>query len=126
VYNRLEREPEERVLPLCIEQDLGVLARVPLASGFLSGKYAPGASFDSTDVRSRKEQQKVQSALREVERIRANEIPDGVDMASWALAWCLRHPAVSCVIPGCRNPQQVASNAAAAALAAEEHPQHVG
>ncbi|TVR35023.1 MAG: aldo/keto reductase [Spirochaetaceae bacterium] len=126
VYNRLEREPEERVLPLCIEQDLGVLARVPLASGFLSGKYAPGATFENTDVRSRKEQQKVQTALREVERIRANEIPDGVDMARWALAWCLRHPAVSCVIPGCRNPQQVASNAAAAALAQEDHPQRVG
>ena len=125
VYNRLEREPEERVLPLCIEQDLGVLARVPLASGFLSGKYAPGATFESTDVRSRKQQQKVEAALREVERIRANEIPDGVDMASWALAWCLRHPAVSCVIPGCKNPQQVASNAAAAALAQEEHPQRV-
>ncbi len=44
------RVPEERVFPACIEQDLGVLARVPLASGFLSGKYKPGAVF-SDNVR---------------------------------------------------------------------------
>jgi aryl-alcohol dehydrogenase-like predicted oxidoreductase len=44
-------------------------------------------------------------------------VPAGVPMAQWALAWCLKNPAVSAVIPGCKVPAQVASNAAAAELA---------
>ena len=116
VYNRLDRQPEQTVFPLCIEQNLGVLARVPLASGFLSGKYKPGAAFAESDIRSRRERPKIEDALREVEQLRHNEIPPDVDMSAWALAWCLKHPAVTCVIPGCKSPQQVASNAAAVAL----------
>ncbi len=125
VYNRLEREPEETVFPLCRSQDLGVLARVPLASGFLSGKYRPGAQFDATDVRSRREQEEIEAGLREVERIRQTEVPNGADMAAWALAWCLRHPAVTCTIPGCKDPAQLKANAAAVALVENEHPQAV-
>jgi aryl-alcohol dehydrogenase-like predicted oxidoreductase len=117
VYNRLDRKPEERVFPSCQAQDLGVLARVPLASGYLSGKYAPGTRFtDSSDVRSRHDQEQVQARLEEVERIKREEVPAGVDMATWALAWCLRHPAVTCVIPGSKSPEQVESNARAAEL----------
>jgi aryl-alcohol dehydrogenase-like predicted oxidoreductase len=44
-------------------------------------------------------------------------------MAQWALAWCLRHDAVTCVIPGCKDVRQVESNAAAAELARKDHPQ---
>jgi aryl-alcohol dehydrogenase-like predicted oxidoreductase len=47
------------------------------------------------------------------ERIQKEEIPEGMPMANWALAWCLKNPAVTCVIPGCKNPDQVRSNAAA-------------
>ena len=46
------------------------------------------------------------------------EVPAGVPMARWALAWCLRHPAVTAVIPGCKSPDQVRDNAAAADLVA--------
>jgi aryl-alcohol dehydrogenase-like predicted oxidoreductase len=125
VYNRIDRQPEEAVFPAALRDDLGVLARVPLASGFLSGKYRPGATFDATDVRSRRERDKVEAALREVEEIQRTELPAGVDMAAWALAWCLRHPAVSCVIPGCKNPEQLAANAAAVELVADAHPQEI-
>lgn len=128
VYNRLDRTPEERVLPSCREQNLGVLARVPLASGFLSGKYKPGAKFtDENDVRSLQEEEEIQEKLRLVQEIQKNEVPDGVDMAPWALAWCLQHPAVSCVIPGCKNTEQVLSNASAADLppVRDDHPQAV-
>lgn len=117
IYNRLERSPEEFVIPSCKEQDLGVLARVPLASGFLSGKYKKGARFESTDTRSRREPEQIDRMLDEVERIRKEEVPAGVDMASWALAWCLKNPAISCVIPGCKDPAQVRSNAAATEIA---------
>lgn len=116
VYNRLDRAPEEKVLPLCVKHNLGVLARVPLASGFLSGKYRAGATFPDSDVRSLRERERIDSALKEVEQIRANEVPEGVEMAGWALAWCLKHEAVTCVIPGCKDPDQVRANAAAAEL----------
>ncbi|MCR8636528.1 aldo/keto reductase [Paenibacillus radicis (ex Xue et al. 2023)] len=123
VYNRLDRKPEERVFPSCQEQDLGVLARVPLASGYLSGKYKPGAVFAENDVRNNHDREQTLRKLEEVSHIRENEVPEGVDMATWALAWCLKHPAVTAVIPGCKSPEQVISNAAAAAYISDLHPQ---
>jgi myo-inositol catabolism protein IolS len=126
VYNRLDRTPEQQVLPLCLEQDLGVLARVPLASGFLSGKYRPGAAFTQPDdIRSRQDQAEVQTRLRLVQEIQQNEVPAGVAMAPWALAWCLQHPAITCVIPGCKTIEQVEVNASAADLemVRADHPQ---
>jgi aryl-alcohol dehydrogenase-like predicted oxidoreductase len=123
VYNRLDRKPEERVFPSCREQDLGVLARVPLASGYLSGKYKPGAQFGENDVRHRHDPEQTRLKLEEVERIRENEVPAGMDMAKWALAWCLKHPAVTAAIPGCKDPAQVEANAAAAELLSDNHPQ---
>ncbi|XEC95169.1 aldo/keto reductase [Paenibacillus tarimensis] len=127
VYNRLDRKPEERVFPSCERQNLGVLARVPLASGYLSGKYKPGAVFETNDVRNRHNEKYQAEALRQVEEIRSNEVPEGVNMAEWALAWCLQHPAVTSVIPGCKNPEQVESNAAAAdlELVRGDHPQAI-
>ena len=125
VYNRLDRAPEEGLLQSCRRQDLGVLARVPLASGLLSGKYKPGTKFTEGDVRSTHDPNKTEQKLQEVQRIAATEVPPGVDMAQWALAWCLRHDAVTCVIPGCKDVKQVESNAAAADLAPKDHPQIV-
>jgi len=116
IYNRLDRLPEEKIFPSCIAQNLGVLARVPLASGFLSGKYKPGATFAPNDMRFERDRKQVDDRLREVEKIQREEIPPGVPMAPWALAWCLQHPAVSAVIPGCKNVEQVRSNAQAASL----------
>ena len=90
----------------------------PLASGFLSGKYRAGEtspeSFPPGDVRRSHNAQKVAERLAEVEQIRQMEVPKGEEMSRWALAWCLKHPAVTCVIPGCKNVQQVIDNARAA------------
>lgn len=116
IYNRLQREPEAEVFPSCVRQNLGVLARVPLASGFLSGKYKPGHVWKATDVREVWMKDGRDALLAEVEKIAATEVPAGVPMAAWALAWCLRHPAVTAVIPGCKDPEQVRGNAAAARL----------
>ncbi|ADU28923.1 aldo/keto reductase [Evansella cellulosilytica] len=123
VYNRIDQIPEKEVFPSCIEQDLGVLARVPLASGFLSGKYKPGAVF-SDNVRKGHEREEIDNKLRLVEEIQKNEVPEGVNMAEWALAWCLQHPAVTCVIPGCKSVEQVEANARAAQLdlVKDDHP----
>lgn len=119
IYNRLTRKPEERAFELCRRMDLGVLARVPLASGFLSGKYKPGAQFKEGDVRHDQKRQELDAKLREVEQIQKTEVPPGVNMAQWALAWCLKNPAVTCVIPGCKDIAQVESNAAAAERVSE-------
>lgn len=116
VYNRLDRAPEEEVFASCQKQDLGVLARVPLASGYLSGKYKPGAVFSNNDVRHRHDAEQTKLRLEEVEKIRQEEVPAGVNMASWALAWCLKNETVTTVIPGCKNPEQVIANAQAISL----------
>lgn len=124
VYNRLDRTPEKEVFPSCIEQDLGVLARVPLASGYLSGKYKPGATF-TDNVRKNHKRDEIDAKLRQVEEIARTEVPEGVGMAEWALAWCLQHPALTCVIPGTKSVEQVEANARAAALdlVKDDHPQ---
>ncbi|MDA0577495.1 MAG: aldo/keto reductase [Verrucomicrobia bacterium] len=127
IYNRLARQCEAQVLPSCQRQGLGVLARIPLASGYLSGKYKPGATFPANDVRANRKREDEDNALREVAEIAQREVPAGVPMAAWALAWCLQHPAVTCVIPGCKNPEQVRLNAMAAdlPLVADDHPARV-
>lgn len=127
VYNRLDRQPEEKVFPSCERQNLGVLARVPLASGYLSGKYKPGTVFEQNDVRSKHNEADALRKLKEVEDIQREEVPKDIPMAAWALAWCLKHPAVTSVIPGCKNPEQVVSNAMAADLdlVSEDHPQSI-
>jgi len=126
IYNRLDQMPEQQVLPLCQTQNLGVLARVPLASGLLSGKYRPGDEFtQADDVRSQQNKAEIQARLKQVQEIQQTEVPAGVPMAAWALAWCLQHPAVTCVIPGCKTVEQVDLNASAAdlELVRPDHPQ---
>jgi aryl-alcohol dehydrogenase-like predicted oxidoreductase len=125
LYNRLDRRPEEYALAAAQRMDLGVMARVPLASGFLTGKYKPGTRFPPGDYRAQKKPEEIDKTLAEVERIKQTELPPGMDMATWATAWPLQHPAVTCVIPGVKRVEQVESNARAADLdlARDDHPQ---
>ena len=116
VYNRLDRRPEELYFPHATRDQLGVFARVALASGLLSGKYSPGSVFPANDVRATFEAEKMQRDLLEAQKIQRDEVPPGVPMSQWALAWCLRNPVVTAVIPGCKSPAQVEANAAAAEL----------
>jgi aryl-alcohol dehydrogenase-like predicted oxidoreductase len=119
IYSRLDQRPNEgarSVFNAAIEQNLGVLARVPLASGLLSGKYKPGATFPDGDVRAKWKDPNLDEKLRLVEEIAKTEVPPGVEMASWALAWCLKHPAVTAVIPGCKSAKQLEQNARASDL----------
>ncbi len=116
VYNRLERGPENTAFPIAAQQNLGVLARVPLASGYLSGKYKPGTTFTGQNFRATQDPAKVQRILAEVQQIRNNDVPPGTDMAAWSLAWCLKDSRVTAVIPGCKSAEQVEANALAADL----------
>ncbi|MCB1615718.1 MAG: aldo/keto reductase [Pseudomonadales bacterium] len=115
IYNAVKRKAEETVLPVADNQNLGVIARVPLASGFLSGKYQPGARFIDSDIRSKRPEEgldaEIAAALDALK-----EKPDGIDAASWAIAWCLKQPRISTVIPGCKTIEQLLANAAGADL----------
>ena len=130
IYNRLDRRPEEgtpSLFDMALQQDLGVLARVPLASGFLTGKYKPGDTFAPGDVRARQDAKAIAEKLDAAQQIQRTEVPAGVDMATWALGWCLQHPAVSAVIPGCKIAEQLERNADAADmdLVRSDHPRAV-
>lgn len=113
IYNRLDRRPEQWYFPHAERDGLGILARVPLASGFLTGKYEAGDRFAKNDFRSTLTPEKLRQNLEEAERIRATELPLGMPMSRWALRWCLQNPLVSAVIPGCKSPDQVRENALA-------------
>jgi len=116
-YNRLIRTAEQTVLPSCRQQNLGVLARVPLESGFLTGKYTHGASFPEDDVRFKKyNADAISRMVTEVQKIKENEVPEAVPMSVWALAWVLNNPVVTSVIPGCKYPEHIRQNAIAADL----------
>jgi aryl-alcohol dehydrogenase-like predicted oxidoreductase len=102
--------------PAARRDGLGVLARVPLASGLLSGKYRAGVAFQPNDVRATFDREKTGKDLAEIEKIRVAEVPAGIAMSQWAIAWCLKDAVVSATIPGCKDAGQVAANAAAAEL----------
>ncbi len=117
VYNYLDREAEETVFPICRRDNLGVIARVPLESGLLTGKYKPGFEFPENDVRrQRYHGSALEEVLRKVEEIKRTEIPNGMSMPVWAIAWVLKNPDVSAVIPGCKTVEQLKENAKAAEL----------
>jgi myo-inositol catabolism protein IolS len=115
IYNAINNKAAETVLPSCQRQDLGVLARVPLASGFLSGKYQPDAQFPVNDVRAERKPEVNQQQITQALAVLKN-VPANVEPASWACAWCLQHPAISSVIPGIKTIEQLQINAAGADL----------
>ena len=128
-YNRVERDAETEVLPECLTQDLGVLVRVPLASGLLSGRYQTLTAFDDSDARAGKyDPQTIARMQQEIQDIIRDELPENISLPEYSLAWSLSHPAVSCVIPGCKTPEHVRMNASVAdlPLVDDNHPQATG
>lgn len=113
IYNIFEQAPERRLFPRCRELDVGVIARVPLDEGGLTGAITPDTRFEPGDWR---EHYFRGDRKREVfERVNALGflLHDGVNgIAEAALRFCLSHPAVSTVIPGMRSPKRVEANAA--------------
>jgi len=128
ILNLFRRKPLEQVLPAAAEAGVGIIARVPLASGLLSGKYDESTTFAASDHRSFNRHgeafdvgETFSGVPFEVGVAAAREVsaltPAGATTAQLALRWVIDQPGVSTVIPGARNAQQARANAAAADLA---------
>jgi len=115
-YNALLTKAEEIVLPEARKQDLGVIARTPLASGFLSGKYQPGHEFAKDDVRSWRQQKGLDRDINAALEL-LRQRPAHIEPVAWANTWCLRQAQVSTVIPGIKSVEQLRANALAGDVA---------
>jgi aryl-alcohol dehydrogenase-like predicted oxidoreductase len=122
ILNVFRRKPLERVIPAAVAAGVGIIARVPLASGLLSGKYDTNTTFAANDHRS----YNINGAEFDVgetfsgvpysvgveaARKVAALTPKGMSTAQMALRWIIDQPGVTTVIPGARSVQQAAENA---------------
>jgi aryl-alcohol dehydrogenase-like predicted oxidoreductase len=137
ILNCFRLKPLEEVLPAARRAGVGIIVRVPLASGLLSGRYDQDTTFDASDHRSYNRQGEAfdvgetfagvpfevgLQAARELAAL----VDDGSTLAQFALRWVLDQPGVSTVIPGARSAEQVSQNVAAAALPPLRAEQHAG
>ncbi|WP_173167036.1 aldo/keto reductase [Phytohabitans suffuscus] len=128
ILNALRLKPLETVLPAAAAAGVGIIARVPLASGLLSGRYDEHTTFGADDHRNYNRHGEsfdvgetfsgvpYEVGLAAVRRLRPL-VPPGATMAQWALRWIVDQPGVTVVIPGARDADQARANAAAADLA---------
>jgi aryl-alcohol dehydrogenase-like predicted oxidoreductase len=129
IFNIFRQKPAEEFFPLAEERNVGILARVPLASGLLSGKMTADRVFSDDDHRNFNREGEAfdrgetfagvnfETGLRAAEELKSL-VPEGYTLAQLALRWILMHPAVSCAIPGAKRPEQVEDNLAAAGMSA--------
>jgi len=127
IFNMFRQRPADMFFELAQQRQVGILARVPLASGLLTGKMSRQSTFPADDHRNFNRYGQsfdvgetfagvdYETGLDVVEEIRAL-VPAGATMAQFALRWILMFEAVSCAIPGAKNPKQAADNAGAADL----------
>jgi aryl-alcohol dehydrogenase-like predicted oxidoreductase len=129
IFNMLRQRPAELFFDQARRRDVGVIVRVPLASGLLTGKFDRNSTFASDDHRAFNRQGEefdrgetfsgvdYDVGLEVVEELRPL-VPSGATLAQLALRWILNFDAVSTVIPGAKTPEQARANAAAADLPA--------
>ncbi|RKE22886.1 aldo/keto reductase [Streptomyces sp. TLI_171] len=127
ILNPFRLKPLDRVLPAAERAGVGIIARVPLASGLLSGKYTKNTLFGADDHRtynrdgSAFDQGETFSGVDFATGVDAADefarlAPPGASSAQTALRWIVQQPGVTTVIPGARNPEQARANAEAMAL----------
>ncbi|MEU9054871.1 aldo/keto reductase [Streptomyces sp. NPDC048384] len=127
ILNPFRMKPLREVLPAAHEAGVGIIARVPLASGLLSGKYTKDTVFAANDHRTYNrhgesfDQGETFSGVDYATGVEAAAefaelAPVGYTPAQLALRWIIQQPGVTTVIPGARTPEQARANATAAAL----------
>ncbi|HEX2866962.1 MAG TPA: aldo/keto reductase [Ignavibacteriales bacterium] len=113
IYNLFEQYPKWNLFPVCQKLGIAVVVRVPFDEGALTGKFTPGTTFAEGDVRGHYFRggnlTSVIKKVSEINSVKEKRHP-GMSMASYALKFCLSHPAVSTVIPGIRNTRQAEMN----------------
>jgi aryl-alcohol dehydrogenase-like predicted oxidoreductase len=124
IFNLFRLRPAQLFFEQAIRRQVAVIARVPLASGLLSGKFSRASAFPADDHRAFNREGAAfdkgetfsgvdyETGLAAVERLKPL-VPHGTTLAQFALQWILAFDAVTCVIPGAKRPAQVADNAAA-------------
>ncbi len=129
IFNCFRQRPAELFFPQAEQKKVGILARVPLASGLLTGKLRRDSQFAPDDHRKFNRKGEAfdvgetfsgvdfQLGLDAVEELRSL-VPQGMSMTQFALRWILSFPQVSCAIPGGRTPAQVRDNCRASELPA--------
>jgi aryl-alcohol dehydrogenase-like predicted oxidoreductase len=116
-YNLLAQEPAEKVFPLAQQANVGIIARIPLRRGVLTGKMtmADEQRFQGEDVRARSYKgEAFAKELAKAEQLRFLVHGPVKTLGQAAIAFCIAHPAVSVTIPGCRNEAQMRENASGA------------
>jgi aryl-alcohol dehydrogenase-like predicted oxidoreductase len=127
ILNAFRRKPLEQVLPAAAAAGVAIIARVPLASGLLSGRYTRDTQFPADDHRTYNRHGEAFDAGEtfsgvdfatgvDAAREFAALLPAGTAPAAAALRWVIQQPGVTTVIPGARSPEQARQNAAAASL----------
>ncbi len=128
IFNMVRQRPADHFLAMALANGVGVLARVPLASGLLTGKYDQASTFAENDHRNYNRHGAAfdvgetfagldyDTGLEFVAAVR-ELVPDGATTAQLALRWILMHEGVTAAIPGAKSPEQATANAAAADLA---------
>jgi aryl-alcohol dehydrogenase-like predicted oxidoreductase len=112
VYNVLDQNPEKELFKVCQELNVGVIARVPLDEGSLSGKFTMETRFPENDWRSNYfKSENLKNTIDRIEKLKAL-VPDGMTLPEMAFRFILSHPVVSTTIPGMRNIEHVKSNLA--------------
>jgi aryl-alcohol dehydrogenase-like predicted oxidoreductase len=127
IFNLFRLKPAEKFLPQAKAKNVGVLARVPLASGLLTGKITKNTQFAADDHRNFNRHGEAfdvgetfsgvdfDTALKAVDELK-KLVPPGASLAQFALKWILMNRGVTCVIPGAKRPDQVDDNAKASDL----------
>jgi aryl-alcohol dehydrogenase-like predicted oxidoreductase len=116
-YNLLAQEPAEKIFPLAQEANVGIIARIPLRRGVLTGKMtmADEQRFQGEDVRARSHKgEAFAKELAKAEQLRFLVHGPVKTLGQAAIAFCIAHPAVSVTIPGARNESQMRENASGA------------
>src|SRR6266478_7272248 len=119
-YNLLAQEPAEKIFPLAQEANVGIIARIPLRRGVLTGKMtmADELRFQGEDVRARSfKGEAFAKELAKADRLRFLVHGPVKSLGQAAIAFCIAHPAVSVTIPGARNESQMRENGAAGDIA---------
>jgi aryl-alcohol dehydrogenase-like predicted oxidoreductase len=115
IYNIFDQGAAKNLFPLCIEENIGVLARVPLDEGGLTGKIDANTKFPTGDFRESYFRGGRKRQVAEHVAALRRDLSDGEDLAETALRFCISHPAVSSVIPGMRTVRHAESNTALSA-----------